>query len=338
LRRSIRALLAYEGRGTIAWVHRHEADCRRAVAGLNLDEIGIEQTIGRSTARIFLPPHSNPSFVGDLLLEIAQSLPIDIRWKPAADRADIILDTRLSDPSINVPIPAMIQYPASVYHTSQDTPEVLSPHVLGAFGRVAAEYLLRLATLGEQDALALDAVQSARGTADSKRMRDDRSRSFLRERLEVKREELARWGVTALPRLTQVIQALPQSALPVSDYSRFVPRRLTLASPGGTQVADILGGDARAAFRTNLLDHGLDLVFHHFFYWADGRRNLEEICARIEDESGQPAGADAIPRTTTGTLIHQGNRRIDRQAALLMYRQLAAAEFIDLREAESSTA
>lgn len=64
---------------------------------------------------------------------------------------------------------------------------------------------------------------------------------------------------------------------------------------------------------------------------ADGRRNLEQICERIEDEMRQPGGAGALPRTTTGALLHHGDGRIDRTAALAMYQQLVAAGFIELQ-------
>ena len=323
LRRGIRVLLAYEGRGTVAWMHRHAPDLRRLVAGLNLDEIGVDQAIGKSTAHVFLPPHSAPSIAGDVLVHCCQTLlPPEVRWKPVGDRADIILDTRFSDPNIGVPTPCIIQYPAFTYHTSKDTPAVLSPRVMKAFGVVAAAYLLRMANLGPADADELDALASADAWRQRQAVTDPRRLGLLRERLEWKRRELGRLGVGELPRLERIINNLPAVKRATGRYAALVPRRCTLASPGGTQVADLLPDSQRTAFRKNLLEHGLDLVFHHLFYWADGSRSVEDICLRIEDELALSANADAIPRTTTGQLTHDLEGRLDREAVMLLYEQL----------------
>lgn len=338
IKRGIRVLMAYEGRGTMAWVHRHQPECRRLIAGLNIDEIGVDQTIGQSTAHLFLPPYSNPSFVGDLLVDLArQVLPADVRWKPVADRADIILDTRFSDPSINVPTPCIIQYPAWTYHTSRDTPEVLSADVLQAFGELSALYLLRLCNLGASDSASMDALLSRNGAAEAIRLSEAPVRAaLLRQRLSAKADELVRYGITDLPRLQQVIHALPQPSPTEGALKHVIPRRLTLAAPGGTQVADTLGARERAAFRQNLLDHGLDLVFHHFFYWADGHRSIEDICLRIEDELHTDLRSDSIPRTTTSKLTHDLGQCLDRPAVLHMYEQLVAAGMMELRQRDKS--
>lgn len=355
LRRNIRALFAYEGRGTVAWMHRHEPDLRRMVAGLNLDEIGVDQAVGRSTAHVFLPPHSSPSFVGDLLVDLCRALlPPDIKWKPVGDRADIILDTRFSDPSVGVPTPCMIQYPAFTYHTSRDTPDVLSPDVMHAFGVVSAAYLARLATIGPADAPQLDALVAGNARYEIARISEPSRRGLLRERLEWKRRELHRFGAADLPQLDGTIESLvpvgarlvPSSidersratqASPLhgshrGEPRRVFPRRTTLASPGGSQVADLLDDELRQHFRRNLFDHGLDLVFHHFFYWSDGSRSLEDICVRIEDELALSASADTIPRTTTADLTHGLAGKLDRRAVITLFRHLAKAGLMQLRE------
>lgn len=333
LKRPVRFLFALEGRGTMAWVHRHQADCRRLIAGLNLDEIGVDQSIGRSTAQVFLPPYSNPSFVGDLLAELAaQVLPPAVRWKTVADRADIILDTRFSDPSLGVPTPSIIQYPAWTYHTSKDTPEVLSPAILQAFGELAAVYLLRLATLSAADAECLDELLSRNARMEQLRLpsEDPLRLGLLRERLQAKQRELSRWGVTQLPRLSTAVAELPPPISATGPYARYVPRRTTLATPAGTQVAELFDGKQRIDFRKNLLDNGLDLVFHHFFYWADGVRSIEDICLRIEDELQHPSQSDSIPRTTTSVLTHKLGGALNRKAVLLMHHQLVEAGIIEL--------
>jgi hypothetical protein len=336
LKRNTRALFAYEGRGTVAWMHRHESDLRRMVAGLNIDEIGVDQTIGRSTAHVFLPPHSAPSFVGELLVDLCRTLlPPDIRWKPVGDRADIILDTRFSDPSVGVPTPCMIQYPAFTYHTSRDTPDVLSPRVMQAFGVVAGTYLARLATLGPDDARTLDKLIATNARRDADRIAEPSRRALLRERLVWKRRELNRFGIAQLSQVQEVIEALPLLALPrplpgTGRGSNAVPHRTTLASPGGSQVADLLDPSLRANFRRNLLDHGLDLVFHHFFYWSDGKRTIEDICIRIEDELALSENADAIPRTTTSNLTHNLAGKLDRDAVVRMFAQLEKAGLMRL--------
>jgi hypothetical protein len=76
----------------------------------------VDQAKGASVLHLFMPPASNPSCAGHLLVHLCEEiLSPGIRWKAVADRTEIINDTISSDPNTDVPIPCLIQYPASGY-------------------------------------------------------------------------------------------------------------------------------------------------------------------------------------------------------------------------------
>lgn len=341
LKRGVRFLWIYEGRGAVAWMHRHEGTLRRLKAGLNLDEVGVDQSKARSTAHFFVPPYSNPSFVGELLCDLAaRLLPTGLRWKPVADRSDIILDTRFSDPSVGVPTPCIIQYPALFYHTSLDTPETLDPNLMHSIGALSIAYLARLSSLSPADAPFYDDLLARHAREEEARIRSEANGplagerlGLLRERLEAKRAELSRWGIapSGLSKLSGAIRPLPEPPAEGSGaFSRIFPRRKTLAAPSGLQLGDTLPEALRVPYKKNLMSNGLDLIFHHFFYWADGSRSLEAICRRVEEELRHPGKADSIPRTAAAEVLHERGEGLSREAVHLLYKHLVEAGMMEL--------
>ena len=58
----------------------------------------------------------------------------------------------LSDPTVGIPAPMIIHWPDKFYHTSEDTPEKVSPDSLARSGALAAVYAYWLATAGPAEA------------------------------------------------------------------------------------------------------------------------------------------------------------------------------------------
>jgi aminopeptidase YwaD len=72
----------------------------------------------------------------------------------------------LSDPSVGVPTPMIIQWPDRFYHTSQDTPDKVDPAMLSRVGSLAATYAYFLANAGQEEATWLGYEMTARFKRD----------------------------------------------------------------------------------------------------------------------------------------------------------------------------
>lgn len=162
-RRSIRFLWVPEMSGTYAYLASHENDIPRMVAGLNLDMVGEDQEKCGSSLLLEAPPESMSSFapalarhIRDLLLDGGKShagqgdFPL-YRYadSPFSGGSDHYI---LSDPSVGVPTPMVIQWPDKFYHTSLDTIDKVSPEMLGTVGVLTASYAYWLANAGAREA------------------------------------------------------------------------------------------------------------------------------------------------------------------------------------------
>jgi aminopeptidase YwaD len=168
-RRTIRFLCLPEMTGTLAYLSSREGDLDRLIAGINLDMVGEDQAQTGSSWLIERPPEALASFATDLLAWLRDELlmlkdvpdvspshtgmgeyPLycqaNVRFSGGSDHMI------LSDPSVGVPTPMLIQWPDRFYHTSADTPDRTSPHSLARSGTLAAAYAYWLAMAGTEEA------------------------------------------------------------------------------------------------------------------------------------------------------------------------------------------
>jgi Peptidase family M28 len=178
-RRTIRFLWLPEFTGSQAYLAGREAELDRLVAGLNLDMVGEDQNQTGSSWLIECPPASAASFAPDLLARLRDELPAlkgaadvspshtgqgayplyrcaEVPFSGGSDHAV------LSDPSVGVPTPMLIQWPDRFYHTSADTPDRTDPNSLRRAGALAAAYAYWLAAAGDADAAWLGQEMTAR--------------------------------------------------------------------------------------------------------------------------------------------------------------------------------
>jgi aminopeptidase YwaD len=168
-RRTIRFLWLPEMSGTLAYLAGREAELHRLVAGLNLDMVGEDQDQTGSSWLIERPPDVAASFAPELLARLRDQLPAlrgaagvspshtGIGGYPLYRQAEVPFSGGsdhyiLSDPSVGVPTPMLIQWPDRFYHTSADTPDRTDPHSLARAGSLAAIYAYWLATADLQEA------------------------------------------------------------------------------------------------------------------------------------------------------------------------------------------
>jgi hypothetical protein len=172
-RRGIRFLWVPEMTGTYAYLAAHEDEIERMVVGLNLDMVGQNQELCGSSFLIERPSQAMPSFAPDLLERLREELlgessAFGGTGKYALFRHAVIPFSGgsdhyiLSDPSVGVPTPMIIQWPDRFYHTSQDTPDKVDPAMLSRVGSLAATYAYFLANAGQEEATWLGYEMMAR--------------------------------------------------------------------------------------------------------------------------------------------------------------------------------
>ena len=158
-RRGLRFLLVPEMLGTYAYLSQDEERIGKWVGGLNLDMVGEDQAQCRGSLLAECPARALPSFAGTLLARAlreavggAKTFTGSVSFP--AYRHDYVPFTGgsdhfiLSDPTVGVPTPMIIQWPDRFYHTSMDTPERVDPRILGRVSAAAATYVYFLAQAG----------------------------------------------------------------------------------------------------------------------------------------------------------------------------------------------
>jgi hypothetical protein len=161
--RSIRFLWVPEISGTYAYCSEHEAELENWVAGLNLDMVGADQGQTGSIFMVERPPAALPSFAPDLLERLREELFDDVADLGALRRYPLFRygatdftggsdHLVLSDPTVGVPTPMLIQWPDRYWHTSADTPDKVDIRMLGRAAVLAAAYAYWLAGAGHEEA------------------------------------------------------------------------------------------------------------------------------------------------------------------------------------------
>ncbi|HUT79923.1 MAG TPA: DUF4910 domain-containing protein [Candidatus Bathyarchaeia archaeon] len=165
-KRSIRFLLMAEFTGTYCYLATHEDKIENFIAGINLDMVGADQTVGGGRTLVMEKTHiALPSYVNDVLSAIVDEAAKEVinfqgtgayaTFKYANDQpfsggSDHYL---LGYPDIGIGTPMFIQWPDRYYHTSEDTIEKVSPEILHLVGSLTATYCYFLANAELPDIL-----------------------------------------------------------------------------------------------------------------------------------------------------------------------------------------
>ncbi|MBC7260633.1 MAG: M28 family peptidase, partial [Chloroflexi bacterium] len=227
-KRSIRLLLVPEMTGTYAYLATHEGEIPHMVAGVNLDMVGQNQELCGSVFIIEETPAATPSFATDLLERMreewmaqAQNLSSSSSYPlfrhtvtPFSGGSDHYI---LSDPTVGVPTPMLIQWPDKFYHTSEDTLDKVDPHMLATLGGLATTYAYFVANAGPREVDWLGHEMLARFKARLARCVQD----LLTEALTAKNGE----------ELAQAAARLAKKAEFIADRQREALRSLLRLSP-----------------------------------------------------------------------------------------------------------
>jgi len=177
-RRTIRFLLVPEMTGTYAYLANDSAAASRTLAAINLDMVGERQDLCGSTLTLERPPRATATFAGDLgaivleqlLARGAKNLAGTASYSrfryavtPFSGGSDHYI---LSDPTVGVGCPMLIQWPDRFYHTSLDTLDKVDPQMLALAATLAAVYAYYVATAGLPEAVYLAGEMAASFAAE----------------------------------------------------------------------------------------------------------------------------------------------------------------------------
>lgn len=162
-RRGIRILLVPEYAGSYIYLARNPSEVKRSVAGINLDMVGENQDLCRTSFLFERPPAAAGSFVSDLGEAIQWALPQTGTTPSSTDRFPLHRQATvafsgwsdhdvLSDPTVGIPSPMLIQWPDLFYHTTDDTIDKVDPESLRRAGALAAVYSYFIANADNRDA------------------------------------------------------------------------------------------------------------------------------------------------------------------------------------------
>ena len=216
--RGIRFLLVPEIIGTVAYLASNQEKIDHVVAGINLDMVGENQRLCRSTLLLVRTPDALSSFVNDLAEVILDELGSEVGTYPpfgfkygVTSFSGVSDHYVLSDPSVGIPCPMVIQWPDFFYHTSLDTPDNLDPVALKRAGKLAAAYVYFVAYAGEKEAARLAPIIVEKG----------------KERIAKKIKETARMNRTR------------EDKLDLNDYLDYLLQREILTLRSLKKLADI---------------------------------------------------------------------------------------------------
>jgi hypothetical protein len=174
--RTIRFFWVPETTGTIALLSTHPEISRRLVAGMNLDMVGEDQEMCRSTLNICVTPDSLPSYLNDLVMSVVERSAkeldpmnqIDLTstfryartpFSLGSDHAEFV------EPSVGVPCIGFAQWPDMFYHSSMDTIDKVSEESLRRICWISAVAALELARADAMSGFALAGLTCSRGLA-----------------------------------------------------------------------------------------------------------------------------------------------------------------------------
>jgi hypothetical protein len=172
--RTIRLIWVPETLGTVAYLSRHPELSSRLVAGINLDMVGQNQELCKSTLNLDRTPDSLPSYLNDYVYSLMEEttkefdnrtplgLASTFRYRSqtfsgGSDHAEF------TEATTRVPCVMLLQWPDLFYHTSMDTIDKVSEDSLKRVGWVVTVAALTLANATHEDIFTLAHQTASKG-------------------------------------------------------------------------------------------------------------------------------------------------------------------------------
>ncbi|MDF2626737.1 MAG: Peptidase family [Symbiobacteriaceae bacterium] len=233
----------------------------------------------------------------------------------------------LADPSVGVPCPMIIQWPDRFYHTSADTADMCDPAMMRRVGLMTGAYAYFAANAGPDEAKWLACEMAAlfpgqlhaalkdaadpeavagfrvdRKLADLKSLKrlapvnkafDDALDLCCRQvkvaaELELQRMVVSSGAEAPAPGADAAPQTTVEGWLAAADLTDVHPLR---RAPGPISLRHVLyrlSEEQAESWRAFNAAHRVSYhLGDHLLYWADGQRNLAEICRLTELDTGE---------------------------------------------------
>jgi len=173
-KRTIRFMWVPEFSGTIAYLHDHPDAANHLIAGINLDMVGQNQELCKSTLNIDRTPDSHPSYLNDLILNLTENTIREFDHETAFGTSSTFRYAEsmhsggsdhhvFVDSTIGVPCIMLLQWPDMFCHTSMDTIDKVSPESLKRVGWITTTAALILANADTDTAIYLLNQTCSRG-------------------------------------------------------------------------------------------------------------------------------------------------------------------------------
>lgn len=193
--RTIRFMWVPETYGTIVFLYNHPQLPEKLVAGINLDMVGQNQTLCKSTLTLDRTPDSLPSYLNDFMINLLEESEKEFdsstmfgsastfRYKAnvytgGSDHAEFV------DSTIRVPCVMLLQWPDLFYHSSMDTIDKVSSNSLKRVGWIGTVAALTIADADVDEAVYLSNQTSSRGIARIK----ETGRNAIEELYRIKKD------------------------------------------------------------------------------------------------------------------------------------------------------
>jgi hypothetical protein len=172
--RTIRFFWVPETMGTVAYLSKHEEMRSKLVAGINLDMVGQNQELCKSTLNLDRTPDSLPSYLNDYVFSLIEQSAKEFDRQTHFGAASTFRynttafsggsdHAEFTNSTLSVPCVMLIQWPDLYYHTSMDTIDKVSEDSLKRVGWIATVAVLTLANATAETAFQLANQTASRG-------------------------------------------------------------------------------------------------------------------------------------------------------------------------------
>lgn len=213
--RTIRFIWVPETLGTVAYLSKHPELKKRLVAGINLDMVGQNQELCKSTLNLDRTPDSCPSYLNDFVYNlIEQSVDTfdptthfgsgsTFRYRTQAfsggsDHAEF------TEATTHVPCVMLLQWPDLYYHTSEDTIDKVSEDSLKRVGWITTVAALTLANADAETVLQIATLTTSKAKARTAQITTEATDAILKNK--DKPEEIAKIIRDSRDRLEHVLR------------------------------------------------------------------------------------------------------------------------------------
>ncbi len=328
----LRFLMMPEMNGTAAYFHQHPDRIGKTIAALNLDMVGADQTKGGGPLCVEQPPLATPTFVDRFAYQLVEELLSNASNFSGTTKYSTIhyVKTRfsggsdhyiISDPTIGIPCPMLIQWPDKHYHTTSDLPQNLNETMMKKVGVITALYGYSLANGGEDEWLSYLLHHTSRSsTYVNKEIEWLTKQSFSAQEMTEALKLYVSYEIKAIgeleayaklrnfQRLLEQVewakhllsaQSLLQEEMiaKLGDFSESHPVQEGSSEPWRkavyqrTYLAPLRISDEITHLpleeRLNWYQHKVPMGYDDFlFYWMDGTRTVEEILTLTKFETG----------------------------------------------------